>query len=62
MDVSGQLHTYGRFSPQKEPRSPLNRRLGNAGWDPILDVVKKSLLPLPEFETRTFQPAAQSLY
>ena len=47
--------------PREECRYPLNRRLGgpqslSGRWE------QKNLLPLPEFDLRTFQQVSQSLY
>jgi len=53
MDICNQLHAPADFRPVKEPLYPLDRGLGldSYGED-------KSLLPLPEFGSRTFQPVA----
>jgi hypothetical protein len=46
----------GRLTPGKEPRYPLNRRLGGRFEK------EKNLLHLPGLESRTVQPVVQSFY
>ena len=58
MGVFGQRHAPGRFTPRKETRYPLYRRLGEPqgrSWR-----VQK-ISPLPGFDPRTVQPVA-SMY
>jgi len=36
MKASGQLHIPGPFTQGKEPRYPMNRRLGDSFWKKII--------------------------
>jgi len=59
MEVSGQFLSPTALSPGKEPGYPLNRRLGGVTRVGLHGFEEdKYLLPIPELETRTFQPVA----
>jgi hypothetical protein len=50
------------FNPRKEPWYPLNRRLGGLQNGSRDSGEEKNLFTVPEFEPRTVQPVAQSIY
>jgi hypothetical protein len=55
MDVNGQLHVLAALTPQgKNPRYPLNRRLGIPSLDAVTKM--KTSQPLPEIEPRSAGP------
>jgi len=56
MEVSGQLHAPDRFTSRKEPRYPLNRRLGGPQSRYGRFGEKTNFLHMLGFEPRFVQP------
>jgi len=56
--MSGQLDSPAAFTPGKEPRYPLNRKLGGSQSPSWRFREQKSLLLLLGCGTRTFKPMA----
>lgn len=63
LEISGQLQFPATSHPGKEPRRPLKRRLvGPRRRCGRFGELKKNLFSLPELESHTVQPVAQSEY
>ena len=62
MEANGSLHASAAVPPEKEPRYPLNRRLGGPHSRTGFGEKDKNVLSLPSIEPRTVPPIIWSLY